>query len=953
MKLLPSLATIAAAFLSLAPVIATTPAVRFSTLYGGSGMEIPMALTVDSSGASYIAGLNGSTDLPNVRGFGNGIDAFVAKISPTGASVLFSATIAGFEPRAIAVDASGQIYLAGFSYYAGLPVTNAVQAAIGGKVDAVVVKLSAAGDEILFATYLGGSGDDAALGLAVDPTSGDIWVTGSTASTNFPTAGQPYRATVTGSLNAFLARLSNDGKTLKYSSYFGANFATYARCIALDSLGRPVIAGVSDSTNLPMVGAYQSTPRGAADAFLAKFSANGQSLVYSTFLGGSGSESVAGIGLDSSDNIYLQGFTSSANFPTSHSIQPMVGSDRNIFVTKFSASGASLIYSTYLGSSLANGVSGWPNYFGDNNLPIDVGGIAVAPSGRALVVGTTQGTDFPVHDPLKVTDQAYSDEVFATALNPDGSLLFSTYFGGRGSDQAYATTATSDGAFLVTGLTSPGTIMPDFPVTAVAAQVSTHLVSNDAFLTKLDFATPPLANDAFANAAVIPGTEETIVAQTASATKEAGEPNHAGNAGGKSVWYRWTAPTSGRLILTTRDSSYPTLLALYHGTALNNLQPVASAQADLRQPVTAGETLYIAIDGMDGTSGTLFLSLALSLPPNDDFDDRLAVTGTSATVFGSNVGATGEPDDFSPRTVWWKWIAPVSGDFTVSTLGSSFDTWLLAYVNALQLRLVAFDIRYTNNTSRVTFRATAGSEYIFLVSGDNGQTGEIQLNLFPASPPPNDDFANRTQLTNRNELVTGSDFDVVTDSLEQRLETLAAVPWGSGRIVWWDWLAPIDGALQITTTNTHRVIAPDSYPNTSLIFFQGTDFPTNVANVSIASYDPATQAPAGLYVTDVRAGSHYVIGLDTADYEQPVQFSLRLREIAPPRILAGSGRILGGTFSATAEGIEGSSYRVTASTDLENWIPISTYTNISGQFSFQTPVATQYKFFRVEEITTP
>lgn len=937
--------------LLVAPAQATPPSVRFSTLYGGSGLDIPTAVTVDSSGASYVAGLNGSTDLPNVRHFGNGAESFVAKISPDGSSVVFSATIAGFEPRAMAVDASGQIYLTGFSMYAGLPLTNSFQAALAGKIDAVLVKLNAAADTVLFATYLGGSGDDAALGLALDPANGDIWVTGSTTSTNFPLAGSSFQTNASGNINAFLARFSNDGASLQYSTYFGAPGGTVARCIALDSLRRPVIAGRTAAPTLPRVGPFQNDLHGTTDAFVTKFSATGESLVFSTFLGGTGEESVSGIGLDSNDNVYVQGYTDSVDFPVLHPFQTVIGTERYIFVTQFSADGASLGYSTCLGSTLPNSITGWPNYYGDNSDPIDVGGIAVSPLGRVMVVGTTQGSDFPLVEPLQTRNRPYSDAVIATFLNPDGSLLASTYLGGYGNDEGYAAAAASDGSFFLTGTTTPGILLPDFPATVGAAQATPHQVSTDGFVMKMDFAAPPLPNDAFANAAILTGGEESVIAQTSGATKEAGEPNHGGEPGGKSIWYRWTAPASGRLILSISENSFPTVLALYHGSTLNNLQSIASGQSEVRTPVTAGETLYIAVDGIGGASGTLILSLSLSLPPNDDLADATLITGASASVIGSNVGSTGEASDVSARSVWWKWVAPVSGNFTLSTLGSSFDTWLLVYASGAQgLSFVTYNVRYTNNTSRLTFPAQAGAEYKFLVYGDEGQSGSIQLNLGPASPPPNDNFANRTVLTNRNEFVTGSDFDCVTDPEEQRLQALLQPGWSSGHIVWWEWIAPLDGAAQITTTNSSRTIAPGVYPNMSLIFFAGDSFPTNQTGATVGNYDSSSGAAAAIYATSVKAGAHYQIGLDSADYEQPVQFVLRIREIAPPRIVTGTGKIAAGKFSATAEGTEGSSYQVTASTDLNNWSLVSTHTNITGQFAFEAPISTQFKFFRVEEI---
>jgi hypothetical protein len=954
MKLLRLLAAAVAFSLLCAPLIATTPSVRFSTFYGGSGTEYPTVIAVDSTGACYIAGINGSSDLPNARVFGSGAESFVTKISPNGSTILFSAVIAGFQPRAIAVDATGQIYLAGFTYNSGLLTTNSYQSTSQGKVDAVIAKLNAAGDQLLFATYFGGANDDAAFGIAVDPTSGDIWVAGTTASENFPTTALAYRTNAPANISAFLSRFSNDGKTLKYSTYFGGAGGTFGRALALDSTGRPVIAGNTFAATLPVVGAFQPALGGGEDAFVTKFSANGLALVFSTFLGGSESESISGLGLDSSDNVYVSGFTYSANFPTNKAVKLFTDAGRNAFVSKLSANGASLLYSTYLGAGLDNDLLGYPNFYGDNGVQIEVGGFAVAPSGRVLLTGTTQGTDSPLLDPLMSTTSGSADDGFVTSLNSDGSVLFGTYLGGRGVDQLYAAAAAVDGSFFLAGLSAPGVILPDFPTTPGAAQVSAHLTGFDAFVMKLDTDAPPLANDAFASASIITNTEATFIAQTVAATKEVGEPNHGGNAAAKSVWYRWTAPASGKLALTTRDSSFPTVIALYHGAALNNLQPVAAGSTELQQSVTSGETLYIAVDGVNGASGTLLLSLVLSLPPNDNFADRTLITGSTATVFGSNVGSTGEPGDNSPRTVWWKWIAPVTGEFTVSTLGSSFETWLMVYTNLPpQLAVLTYNLFYTNRTSRLTFHAQAGAEYSFVVFGNEGQTGSIQLNLFPAIRPANDDFSARIVLTNRNELVTGSDFDAVYEPTEWSLQNLAQVPWPSGRVVWWEWIAPVDGAAQITTTNSYRIAAPGAYPGVTIMFFAGTNFPTNKDDFLVGSYNTSTLAPASIYATTVRAGVHYQIGLDGAEWDQPSQFMLKIREIAPPRILAGTGKIAAGKFSANAEGNEGGDYRVTASTNLTDWSPVSTHLAITGQFNFESPISSPYKFFRVEEISNP
>jgi hypothetical protein len=505
------------------------------------------------------------------------------------------------------------------------------------------------------------------------------------------------------------------------------------------------------------------------------------------------------------------------------------------------------------------------------------------------------------------------------------------------------------------GSTGLGILQPDFPATPGAFQTRQASNNSDAFVVKINTATPPLPNDNFANATVINVPTVTLLAQNGAATKEPTEPAHNGNAGGKSVWYRWNVPVTGHAVVTTDGSNFPTLLAIYQGTSLSDLTALQITgtvdqpdYSEAKFPVAAGQTLWIAVDGRDGSSGYLTLSVTVSIPPNDDFANRQGLTGTSATANGSNVGATGERNDIGRNSVWWKWTAPASGFYTVTTVGSDFDTAVGVYTGTdlSNLQRILYSNGYTNQLGRVTFQAQAGTEYQIAVLGDYGAAGNIQLNLTPAARPPNDDFPNRTPLNNRNELVTGTDFDAGYDQSEFDFEVLAQSQIVTGHIVWWDWTAPIDGAAQITTTNSTR-LADGSPAGTSILLFTGDSIPTNPSAITVVGN---TLTQAGLFLTEIHAGTHYQIGLDAVDWQQPVNFVLKITAIAPPKIVASSISIdAGAVFHARVEGIEGRNYRVTSSADLEQWTPVGDFPAITGDFSFESNVAAGYRFFRVEE----
>jgi hypothetical protein len=264
--------------------------------------------------------------------------------------------------------------------------------------------------------------------------------------------------------------------------------------------------------------------------------------------------------------------------------------------------------------------------------------------------------------------------------------------------------------------------------------------------------TPPTpirpANDAFASAVAASTAIWTLMANNTDGTSETGEPAHAGNAAAKSVWWAFTAPSSGTCTLRTSGSTFDTVLAVYTGTSVGAVTAVASndnsSSAVLDSTVSFSAvkgTIYrIAVDGKRGTSGAIRLSASLVaavVPVNDSFVSAKLLTGTSFTVNGSNIGATlqtGEPKHSGQtggKSVWWSWTAPSSGTFTLATAGSSFDTTLAIYTGSAINSLVVIgsndDQSSTLRTSKAIVSVVAGTTYWIAVDGYSAEAGAITL----------------------------------------------------------------------------------------------------------------------------------------------------------------------------------------------------------------------------------
>ena len=306
-----------------------------------------------------------------------------------------------------------------------------------------------------YSTYLGGSHSDEGGGIAVD-AQGAAYVTGFTASSDFPTANalQPTHGNdpvTPTSGDALVAKLTPDGMALAYATYLGGNDEDNGFGIAVDSSGAAYISGSTRSTDFPTARALQVAKNGGVDAFVAKLSADGSQLIYSTYLGGSNDERLpvqgfgrVAIAVDSAGAAYVAGTTLSPDFPTTDAFQPeCVGALVNAFVAKLTPDGSALAYSTFLGGSSRDGGEA----------------IAVDALGAAYVTGVTESTDFPTANPVQSFMSGGSD-AFVAKLAPDGrSLIYSTHLGGSSTDLGLGIATDLGGAAYVTGVT----LSSDFP----------------------------------------------------------------------------------------------------------------------------------------------------------------------------------------------------------------------------------------------------------------------------------------------------------------------------------------------------------------------------------------------------------------------------------------------------------------------------------------------------------
>jgi len=327
-------------------------ALAYATYLGGSGFDDGRAIAVDTTGAAYVTGSASAgfpTTAGAVQPTLHGLrDAFVAKLTPDGTALVYGTYMGGGGAEwgsGITIDVTGAAYIAGETTSADFPVTPGVlQPTYGGGTDAFVTKLAPDGAALVYATYLGGSQFDSGVGIAIDAT-GAAYVTGTTgffgATNNFPTTPGAAQPTFGGVQDAFVAKLTPDGTALVYATYLGGSRSDGGQGIAIDPAGAAYVMGITDSTDFPTTpDAIQPTSGGQADSFLLTLTPDGAAFFFSTYLGGSGADLGQGISgntmaLDTAGAVYVTWGTNSPDFPTTPgAFQPTLGGGTDAFLVK-------------------------------------------------------------------------------------------------------------------------------------------------------------------------------------------------------------------------------------------------------------------------------------------------------------------------------------------------------------------------------------------------------------------------------------------------------------------------------------------------------------------------------------------------------------------------------------------------------------------------------------------
>ncbi|HEX9709353.1 MAG TPA: SBBP repeat-containing protein [Candidatus Thermoplasmatota archaeon] len=452
----------------------------FSTYLGGSGTDYGRGVHVATDGSIYVGGYTSSSNFPTTNGafdtgWNGNLDFYITRFDASGTSLLWSTYIGGTSndyAQDLFVDAAGGAYITGYVLSTNFPTTAGAHDAThnGGSYDLVVSKIDATGSTLVFSTYLGGTSNDYGRGVAVGAND-TVYVTGESASSNFPITAGAFQTSKSGTYAAFVTRLNQTGAVLN-STFLGGNSNDYGAALRTDAAGLPVAVGRTTSSTFPTTAnGEQRSLAGGYDVFVAQLDAELSSLTYSTYLGGSSSDYANAVAI-SGQVAFVTGYTLSSNYPTTgSSFSSSIGGVYDAFLSKVNLSTGDLDYSSYLGGSSYD--YGW--------------GVTVNGLGEAVLTGYTQSTNFPVTTYRDQQNLAGSYDAYIVRLNAAGNqMVYGSFLGGSSTDYGYAVATDANGTAYITGYT----VSSNFPTTQGA--YDTTAAGGEAFLTKIEMRKPRL-----------------------------------------------------------------------------------------------------------------------------------------------------------------------------------------------------------------------------------------------------------------------------------------------------------------------------------------------------------------------------------------------------------------------------------------------------------------------------
>ncbi len=425
------------------------PVLEYSSYLGGvSEGENSTDIEIDDNGNVYITGYAFSSDFPTLNPYqeewAGSWDVFLTKIDSTGENLIFSTYFGGSvseTSKGIKLDMNGSIYLTGHTNSPDFPTINAYQS-IYDSCDAFIAKFSNSGNELIYSTYLGGSNYEACASIDID-SAGCAYVTGFTKSIDFPTVN-PIQEYQDGQ-EVFITKMNANGDDIIYSTFLGGSGSELGQEIVVDSEGNVYIVGLTNSTDYPVQNPFQIQNSGLYDVFLTKLNSIGSSILYSTYLGGESNDHCSNIVLGDPGEIYLAGGTISAEFPVVNAYQDNHAGDADIFITKLNYLENEIEFSTFFGGSSSESVHG----------------LSIDSTGVIYLGGNTNSLDFPLFEPFQNSFQGLNHDCYFTYFNSDiTEIIFSTYLGGSSDDVIASLVGNNSGAVYFVG----SSISEDFPV---------------------------------------------------------------------------------------------------------------------------------------------------------------------------------------------------------------------------------------------------------------------------------------------------------------------------------------------------------------------------------------------------------------------------------------------------------------------------------------------------------
>jgi uncharacterized repeat protein (TIGR01451 family) len=767
------------------------PVINFSRYFGGSQDESAQAVAVDTGLNIYVTGTTTSDGLATTGVYQTarkgGSDVFVAKFDPSGATLLYVTYLGGSlndAPAAMAVDNGFDVYVAGSSNSQDFPTTTSVSSSttITAGTHGFLSKLDSAGATLLYSTYLAGSGLDNATGLAIDGNQ-HAYLTGTTTSTDFPTTNSAptnppgYRPQfpsgasmqifvcnidtsltgtaslitstffggkgagtyvgggitldnggnifITGGSNAadfplanaytggdkyhtgldtYIVRFPHSLGTIDYSNYLGGSGDDVGTSIAVDSANNTYVAGSTTSADVSVpalpsgITAFQAANGGGQDTFIAKInrpSTGNVSLVYFSYLGGSGTDTGTALAVDSSQNIYVVGSTNSTNFPTLNAFQSASGGGSDAFITKLDINGKGL-YSSYLGGSLDDAVNA----------------VTVDPLGNAYLAGRTASSNFPVV-PAASTSRSGPSDAFLTKIGgiSDLSVTLAPSLNpvGAGNQEVFAYTVKNNGPDTASGVVFTS-ILSDSNASYVSASASPGTCTTPAG------APPTLTCSLSTLAAGASATVDVVLA--------AKGPGHLSNSGSVSTGTNGAADPN----LTNNTASASVNVIDFD---LSITAPAATPPAIPTQTVKAGSAVTYTVQVAPVPSNSVFPnSVGLSctnLPTGVTcaFSTQTipAFTNSSPVTSTLTVNTTAPPKSGALRTtpkVWYATWLPLSGFALVGLAGLSRRRRLALVCGALVVcGLIVFQPA-CSKSSTTTTGGTPPGNYTISVTGTSG-----------------------------------------------------------------------------------------------------------------------------------------------------------------------------------------------------------------------------------------